>query len=344
MYEPNIDYYRGDDKTKIKDLLKNVSLYKLYNTIENELKIKPVEKSCDETCGAILQRDSSDVPKLLELCKGICNIISKAKSINGFCSEESCSDAFIHMSIWLYERVDQITSSDSEINNFYRALDSIMKTKELELKKCSIINFNEEKSGFKNMKYLYEFLHICGHIKNEISADLSSKNQLYCRYIQEFFKYYNTIEGSCITVRKKKPIYCGVIDKYHSTLIKTGTLGIIYNNCNFDEIPCEPHTSVKTIFPCLKMNESLFKKELQSDYIKNIVSTLYSAILPFISILGILLIFYKFTPLGSYLRTRMRRKKNINTNIHEEKYNNLENISTIQENNADNLRYNVMYQ
>ncbi|VUZ99971.1 PIR protein [Plasmodium vivax] len=344
MSEPNIDYYQGKDKDQIKELLKNVKLYELYNTLEQELKKIPKVETCSQRCDEKIKGDSIDIPHLRKLCIGICNIISNVKNIKGFCKGESCNGSLIYMSIWLYERVSKITSSESEINKFYAALYSIMKTNAPKLNEYYITNYNNYKDVFKDMKYLCEFLHIYDDIQKEISTNISAKNQLYCRYIQEFFKYYNTIEGSCITVRKKKPIYCGVIDKYHSTLIKTGTLGIIYNNCNFDEIPCEPHTSVKTIFPCLKMNESLFKKELQSDYIKNIVSTLYSAILPFISILGILLIFYKFTPLGSYLRTRMRRKKNIKTNTHEEKYNNLENISTIQENNAHNLRYNIMYQ
>ncbi|KMZ89377.1 hypothetical protein PVBG_05973 [Plasmodium vivax Brazil I] len=292
MYEPNIDYYKGADKNIIKDLLKNVTLYKLYNTIENELKIKPVEESCNESCGAILQRASSDVSKLLELCKGICNIITKAKNINGFCSEKSCSDAFIHMSILLYERVEQITSSDSEINNFYKVLTSIMKTKGSQLENCSIINFNEGKNGFKDMKYLYEFMHICDNIKDEISEELNEKNQLYCTYIKEFFEHYNSIEGNCRS-GVKRPIYCNVIDMYTSKLIYTRTLDSIYKKCKFDNIPCDGDSFVKTNFPCLSIKENLFKNELQSDYIKNIVSTLYSAILPFISILGILLIFYK---------------------------------------------------
>ncbi|SCA60845.1 Plasmodium vivax Vir protein, putative [Plasmodium vivax] len=272
MYEPDIDYYEGVDKPQIKDLLKNVTLYKLYNTIENELKIKPVEESCNESCGAILQRASSDVSKLLELCKGICNIISKAKSINGFCSEKSCSDAFIHMSIWLYERVEQITSSDSEIKNFYEVLTSIMQTKGSHLEKCSIINFNKGKNGFKDMKYLYEFLHICDNIKDEISEEQNEKSQLYCTYIKEFFRYYNTIEGNCTAVQNK-PIYCNVIDRYKWTLIQTGTLESINNKCNFDKVPCESDTFVKTNCPCLQFKENSFKNQSQSVHSIRIIFT-----------------------------------------------------------------------
>ncbi|CAI7717600.1 PIR protein [Plasmodium vivax] len=343
MSEPIIDYYVGDDKDQIEKLLKTVTLYELYNALENELNVIPVEGSCNQRCDEKIKGDSIYVPHLRKLCIGICNIISKYKNISGFCKAQSCSGSFIYMSIWLYERVSEITSSESEIENFYEALYSIMRTDAPELNEYYITNYNKFKDIFKHMKYLCEFLHIFEDIKNEISADLSAKGQLYCSYIKEFFKYYNSIEGNCTAV-KNKPIYCNVIDKYKLTFINNDTLDSIYNNCNFDKIQCEGDSSVKKVFPCLKVKENLIKNESQSDYIKNIVSTLYSAILPSISIFGILLIFYKFTPLGSYLRTRMRRKKNIKTNTHEEKYNNLENISTIQENNADNLRYNIMYQ
>ncbi|CAI7719085.1 PIR protein [Plasmodium vivax] len=343
MSEPNIDYYQGKDKDQIKELLKNVKLYELYNTLEQELNINSKVGTCNQQCGEQIKGDSIDVTNLLKLCIGICNIISNVKNIKGFCKGESCSGSFIYMNIWLYEHVKKIKASDSVINNFYASLESIMKTYASELKQCNITNYNKYENVFIHMKYLCEFLHIFEDIKNEISALLSEKDQLYCSYINEFFKYYNSIEGNC-SLGGKRPIYCGVIGKYKSTLIDTGTLDIIYNKCKFDKITCAKDSAVKELFPCLEMNESLFKKELQSDNIRNIVSTLYSAILPFISISGISLIFYKFTPLGSYLRTRMRRKKNIKTNTHEEKYNNLENISTIQENNAHNLRYNIMYQ
>ncbi|VVA00292.1 PIR protein, partial [Plasmodium vivax] len=283
------------------------------------------------------------VSELLKLCKGICNIISKVKNIDGFCSEKSCSRSFIYMNIWLYEHVKKIKASDSVINNFYAALESIMKTYASELKQCNITNYNEYENVFIHMKYLIEFLHIYEDIKNEISADLSAEGQLYCSYIKEFFKYYNTIEGNCKS-RGKGPIYCTVIDKYKQTFINDDKLDNVYNKCKFDKIPCSKDSAVKVLFPCLQFKENSFKNQSQSGNIGNIASTLNTAILPSISIFGILLIFYKFTPLGSYLRTKMRRKKNIKTNTHEEKYNNLENISTIQEDKADNLRYNIMYQ
>ncbi|VUZ93225.1 PIR protein [Plasmodium vivax] len=342
MSEPNIDYYVGDDKDKIKGLLKKVTLYKLYNTLENELKIIPEVQICNQECGAKLQGNSSDVSELLKLCKGICNIISKVKNIDGFCSEKSCSRSFIYMNIWLYEHVKKIKASDSVINNFYAALESIMKTYASELKQCNITNYNEYENVFIHMKYLIEFLHIYEDIKNEISADLSAEGQLYCSYIKEFFKYYNKIEGSCPSAGTK-PIYCNVIGMYKPTLINARTIDSIYNKCKFDKIPCESDSPVKKDFPCLEIKDNLFKNQSQSGNIRNIASTLNTAILPFISISGISLIFYKFTPLGSYLRTRLRRKKNINTNTHEEKYNNLENISEIQGNYTDNINYNIMY-
>ncbi|CAI7717558.1 PIR protein [Plasmodium vivax] len=343
MYKPNIDYYEGEDKDQIKDLLKNVTLYKLYNTFERELKNNPEVGTCNERCDEKLRGESKEVLNLLKLCKGFCNIISRVINKNGICRESSCRGSFIYMNIWLHDHVIETSASDPEINNFYTVLESIMKTDAPKLYKYNITNYNNYKNVFKHMKYLSEFLNTCDDIQKEISTNMSEKDQLYCTYIKEFFKYYNNIKGSCPS-EGKKPIYCNVIDKYKPTLIDTHTLDSIYNKCNFEKITCDGDSDVKELFPCLSIKENLFKNESQSGNIRNVVSTLHTAILPFISISGISLIFYKFTPLGSYLRTRMRRNKNIKTNTHEEKYNNLENISTIQENNTDNLRYNIMYQ
>ncbi|KMZ95162.1 hypothetical protein PVMG_05080 [Plasmodium vivax Mauritania I] len=284
-----LDLYQ---KKILKELLKTLTLYELYNSFEKELKRIPNVDTCNERCGAKLTEGSKEGLDLLKLCKVICNIILEVIDNNGIYKESTCSGSFIYMNIWLYERVRQIATSDSEINKFYEALNSINKIKVLESKYCFIINFTPQKNGFMNMKYLYEFLHIYEDMKNEISADLSAKDQLYCSYIKEFFKYYNSIEGNC-TSEVKGPIYCNVIEKYKLTFTDNDTLDSIYNKCNFDKIQCEGDTSVKNVFPCLKMKENLLKNEPHSDYIKNIVSTLYSAILPFISISGILLIFYK---------------------------------------------------
>ncbi|VUZ99972.1 PIR protein [Plasmodium vivax] len=342
MYKPNIDYCEGTDKDQIKDLLKNVTLYKLYNTYECELKNDPAVGTCNEQCDAKLRGESNEVLKLLKLCKGFCNIISRVINKNRICKESSCRGSFIYMNIWLHDHVIETSASDEEINNFYTVLESIMKTDAPELYEYNITNYNKYKSVFKHMKYLSEFLNTCDDIQKEISTNMGAKDQLYCTYIKEFFKYYNKIEGSCPSAGTK-PIYCNVIGMYKPTLINARTIDSIYNKCKFDKIPCESDSPVKKDFPCLEIKDNLFKNQSQSGNIRNIASTLNTAILPFISISGISLIFYKFTPLGSYLRTRLRRKKNINTNTHEEKYNNLENISEIQGNYTDNINYNIMY-
>ncbi|KMZ95106.1 hypothetical protein PVMG_05978 [Plasmodium vivax Mauritania I] len=278
--------------TLYKDLLKNVTLYKLYDTFEHELKSNPEFGKCNEQCGAKLKGVSTEESKLLKLCKIICNVILNVIDSNGLYKGLSCSGSNIYMNIWLYEQVKKIKAKDYEINNFYDALVSIMKIRKSELKNCSIINFHEKKNEYTNMKYLFEFLHIYEDIQKEITADLSAKDQLYCTYIRDFFKYYNSIEGSCRSTGTR-PIYCGVIGKYRSTLIGTHTLDSVHKKCNFDKITCEGDSSVKPDFPCLKMKENLFKNESQSDYKKNIVSMLHTALIPFISILGTLLIFYK---------------------------------------------------
>ncbi|CAG9482280.1 unnamed protein product [Plasmodium vivax] len=195
MSDPDIDYYtKGVDKTEIIKLLKEQKLYKLYENFDNKLKSSPKSNICHGECFKKLPKEEEIEIKLLELCKEMCNLLLNFSNIDGFCTKSSCCGQFIYLNIWLYEKIKEISSSSSQIKNFCDALNIIKKTKPLIFSTCGIINFNLHDNYFKHMKYLYEFLHIFSDIKEKISHNHGSEDKIYCKHIQEFFKYYNEIK------------------------------------------------------------------------------------------------------------------------------------------------------
>ncbi|KMZ76936.1 hypothetical protein PVIIG_06259 [Plasmodium vivax India VII] len=318
MYEPKIEYYKGDNETEIKKLLKTLTLYELYNTFENELNSIPDVPTCNERCGAILKGDSKEGLYLLNLCKVICKIILEVIANNGIYRESPCSGSFIYLNIWLYEHVKKIEAQDSEIDNFYETLDSIRQIRKSVLEKCPIINFNKDKNGFKDMKYLFEFMHMYKDIKDKITKYYNLNDQLYCKHIKSFFQYYNNIKENCKS--KTKPKYCNMISKFKATFITTDNIKEIYDKCKYEATSCKDDIVIKDDLPCLKEKDISTIPAKRGD------------------------INYIFTPLGVYLRSRISKKKNIHNHVGQENYDLLKYTSNVEEISPDNRRYNVMYQ
>ncbi|KMZ89655.1 hypothetical protein PVMG_06205 [Plasmodium vivax Mauritania I] len=272
------------------ELLKTVKLYELYNTLEQELTINPNVGTCNQRCSAKLQGGSKEMLDLLNLCKGICNIISKVRDIYGFCSAESCNTSFMYMSIWLYDHVNEITKSDSEINVFYTALKSIMETKETEFGKDFITNFSIYKKEFLPMKYICEFFHIYIDIMDKITGKYSLKDQLYCKYIKNFLQYYNEIKVNCNTT--PNPIFCSMISKIKTTFISTNQIKTICDKCKYVATPCNNDIVIKADIPCLKEKDISTIPEGNGD-IKYILKIIYTASLSVFPVFVLFLILYK---------------------------------------------------
>ncbi|KMZ94923.1 hypothetical protein PVMG_05534 [Plasmodium vivax Mauritania I] len=273
-----------------KKLLKTLTLYELYNTFENELNSIPDVPTCNERCGAILKGDSKEGLYLLNLCKVICKIILEVIANNGIYRESPCSGSFIYLNIWLYEHVKKIEAQDSEIDNFYETLDSIRQIRKSVLEKCPIINFNKDKNGFKDMKYLFEFMHMYKDIKDKITKYYNLNDQLYCKHIKSFFQYYNNIKENCKS--KTKPKYCNMISKFKATFITTDNIKEIYDKCKYEATSCKDDIVIKDDLPCLKEKDisTIPAKRGDINYIVNII---YTATLSAFPIFALLLILYK---------------------------------------------------
>ncbi|CAG9473019.1 unnamed protein product [Plasmodium vivax] len=243
--------------------------------------------------------------------------------------------------IWLYNRVLNITTSKNIINNFYEALELTAESGNPLLKKCLTKNFNIENNIFNILKFIYEFLHLYPDIKNKISEKYDENVELYCKHIKENFQYYNSNNKIC-TRTNNCAIY-NELDNFKKKFSSAEVLDFIYKNCRYKKTLCKGDTDLSNDIPCLKKSENSVKITISDGDSNNVIKILYMSLLSFGSVMGIFSMFYKFTPLGSWLRTKIGKKNNIEKNMNKENYDNLEYLQKIGSTYSDNKIYNIKY-
>ncbi|CAI7721702.1 Plasmodium vivax Vir protein, putative [Plasmodium vivax] len=343
ILESDIGYYEeGVYKTEIINLLKKQKLYNLYDQFDIELESSHDLDNCNGECNKISQKmDGMDL-KLIELCKKMCKVLLNSSKIQGFCTENTCCGKFPYLNIWLYETIKKISSSSSSslINNFYDTLDIIRKTKTSKMEYCRIINFYSLGNNYMHMKYLYEFLHIFRDIIEESSNNDGWKEKLYCKHIQQFFQYYNKIKKNC--TKQSRITYCNEVDLIQNS-IGRDMINTILSKCDYEETKCENDSYVSSVIPCLKDKDFKPTSQKIDGVPDELVRTLSTGIISLIPIVTTFSIFYKFTPLGYWLRSKMLKKKNITEHMREVNHDILDHNSRIEEINLNNDRYNIKY-
>ncbi|KMZ76865.1 Plasmodium vivax Vir protein, putative [Plasmodium vivax] len=325
MEYPDLTYYEnGDDKIEISKLLKQLNLYKFYEEMDKEF-YKNKELIHCQMCNDKLKGIANPEPELLELCIGVCNFISNNVDIEYFCNGTSCNNSCYHMKFRLYDHVMKINKFPDNIKKFYEALESISKSDHFKLKNCTILNFKLNKNEFMDFKYLYEFLFTYMDIRNNISKETDYNTQLYCKYIKIFFRFYNTIKDSCPNSNKCK--YYSTLEELRNEFINRREINIIYDKCKYVKTPCEEGSNLSNDIPCLKERGNGFTIQISGDNPYNIINILFN-----------------FTPLGSLLRSRMNKRKNMLEHVYENNYDHLGNISKDKVTNSDSRGYNVLYQ
>ncbi|CAG9473089.1 unnamed protein product [Plasmodium vivax] len=338
MSEPNLNYYQNkDDRIKI-NLLKNHSLYKLYEKLDMKLDNKTRSAACN-VCESEIKVTSDAEPNLIKLCQDVCNIMLNTADFDIFCSESSCKNLCNHMKFWIYECLMKITTAKSDVNSFYKTLVPIMKRYAAKWNVCKI-DFYMNDNDFKIFKNFYDFLYISKDIIEKISQKYDTESILYCKHIKEFVRYYNKIKGSC-TGRECQ--YHDMLEMFKKNFTREGQLDDIYNHCKYDKTTC-PSDSIEEEIPCLKEKEYESTHSMQIDDKNNVISIISNIAIFIIPIFGLLSIFYKFTPLGFWLRSRMRKKNNTHKNMSEGKYDILENTSRSEQFYPESKEYNLKYQ
>ncbi|VUZ99641.1 PIR protein [Plasmodium vivax] len=319
------------------NLLKNLSLYELYEKLDKKSNNPKKPPACN-ACESELKVTSAAKTDLVNLCHGVCNIMLNLGDSDIPCGK-SCLGLCNNIKIWIYEHLLKITTKETEVNRFYESLKTIMKGDETKREICNLkLNMNND--NFKNFKFFYDFLYISKEIMDNISYKNDAEVKLYCTHIKEFVRYYNTIKGSCTDSECE---YHNMLEKFKDIFTREVQLDDIYKNCNYEKTTC-PSGSMEEEIPCLQEKEIKPTFSMQFDHKNNVISIISNIAIFIIPIFGLLSIFYKFTPLGFWLRSRMRKKNNTHKNMSEGKYDILENTSRTEQFYTESKEYNLKYQ
>ncbi|CAG9476502.1 unnamed protein product [Plasmodium vivax] len=341
MDYPDLEYYENNhgQKDEIRELLKKLTLYNFYKKIDMEFNNDIESEKCD-ICNKRINNLANAQNELIKLCKAVCNFILN-NNFEQFCEGNSCESSCFNMKFRLYVRVMEINQNPDNIKSFFDALQIISNDPDARLKLCKITNINLNKNDLTHYKYLYEFISTFFDIRYKISEEYNSEDKLYCKHIKEFFRFYNSTRKNCSS--KSTCIYYDILYTIKTKLITSERLKFIYENCKYVKTECPRDTNIYDDIPCLKDKEEISKMAKANSDEKNDLNILYTAAIPVISISTIFYIFYKFTPLGFWLCSKVRRKKNIPSPINEEKYHPSYDIN-FKTKNPDSRKYNIQYQ
>ncbi|KMZ76626.1 hypothetical protein PVIIG_06250 [Plasmodium vivax India VII] len=298
----DLDYYenKSDDLSKNKDVLKELPLYNFYENIDKKLNNNEATDNCTE-CNTKLSGTEEDVLELHKLCKSFCNIILKDNDLNLHCSNPPCNTSCSYMYLWLYNKVINITEKPSLIKKFYTALQTISETTRSDKKFCYIRRFDANREKFKNFKHLYEFLFTYYDINKKLSPQRNREDRIYCNHIKENFRFYNYIKENCPQLDKCS--YKNELQQIKENVSKHINLSEICNKCNYEQTQCKTDSKETNDIPCLKENGSTLTLPITNPDQYNAVNQVS-----------------KFTPLGSWLYSKIKRTNNIEKNINAENY------------------------
>ncbi|CAI7721740.1 PIR protein [Plasmodium vivax] len=315
----DLGYYKDNrgDLSEISDLLKKLPLYNFYDKLDNELGNNEATGNCKE-CNTKLSGTSPEELRLLALCKSFCNIISKGNVFNKHCKDSSCNIYCTYINFWLYSKVIEITITSTIIEKFYKALERISKIPISDMEFCEIKNYNKIHDNFKNLKYLYEFLFSYYDLNKKISPQLNGEDRLYCNHIKENFRFYNDIKESCTNLRSCP--YKTELGKFEQIFSDGTELSDIYSKCNYEQTSCIQNSIKINDIPCLKEKEITLPFPIINLHPDKVVNKIINGVSYSIPTLATLTMLYKFTPLGSWLYSKIKRTNNIEKKINAENY------------------------
>ncbi|VUZ95029.1 PIR protein [Plasmodium vivax] len=310
MSYPCLDYYKDEAHVapEVVNILKDFTLYNFYNKLHSKVTNAITTDSRCYLCSTSLTRRTQEGTKLLELCQKFCYILLNLEEIKTIYENIHSDDLCPFTSYWLYDRVTKIPDFLSFSSSFYHTLQTLSKHPLSELKKCSLKNYETEKSEFTNLKILYEFLHIYDDIKNKLnSTEDYSKIKLYCKHIKENFRFYNDVKVNCSNNICK---YHTELQNFKNKFRSSDELEFICEKCDYTKTSCEQGFSGEGDVPCLREKGNSFLYQLFGNDADNIINILLKVTTISAPILALFVILFKFTPFGKNLnKLKQERKK-----------------------------------
>ncbi|SBS95412.1 PIR Superfamily Protein [Plasmodium ovale curtisi] len=316
------------------------------------------ENKSNNYCDYLIEGDNPEISNIRQLCKAFFKVLdSFERLIRGVCSNDA-SRCCKYLYYWLHYQIRNTNPSRENMEKLYYVID-LFKADSILDGKCPDpreFNINNKSDEIKKLHFYSEGLY---WIKKEKSHLFTHDKDSYRNYLEECSNYYNK------DIRDK---YCEHIKKYEFDIedfekefnetkqfLSNEITGISTKTLNtIDKKACPPdvlyQSAVKqelngylTSAPKVSSHSSGTEtnSELHGKTHKNITSGIVSGII--VGTLFLSFIAYKFTPLGIWIKSRIRDiRKKINN---EENENNITllDIFDNHENNLENGNYSINY-
>ncbi|SBT84838.1 PIR protein [Plasmodium ovale] len=332
------------------DSLKETKLYKLYQKFDN---VCDHSIGSPELCSSDESHKSLDI-SIQELYKKLISNLKRILHNNGQIYDDITLDKnelYSYLKYWFYDHIIKEDITDQQINKILTVWN---KEKKQNFAECKC-EFNIKSSSLiKQIKRIYDYSLFYEKYKDESSTNEKINSSKYCKYLEEVNIYYTMLDGVC--TGKTNLAHCKEFNDYIKKYI---------NIDNSSRISCPEVESLEDRSPGAPspvgelhsdeaekraLSRSTGEIEGVPEGLENmgeeVDKSVISAIVSF-SLVGAFLtlfFFYKFTPILSYLRSGIQRKKGMRRNVNTIFNELIIDESKLEQMDYDDRGYIVTYQ
>ncbi|SBT73856.1 PIR protein [Plasmodium ovale] len=289
-----------------KDTLKLLMIYNIYEGFNKPKQVDGNNEQCEQ-----LHKQLPNYPIFNSLCYklsrnlvDVCIVLRDENENTGSC---------VHLNYWLYDYLIR--------NDILDNIENISKSKVIEKlpqlwnatnfnKKCDLTQYDISVSDFNLMKILYDYsfnyLSIDGIKDDEIDNECKRN---YCTYINIIINFFKSANTQCDTIPNKS--YCTIYNEIRDKKNPDNLYATL--KCTEQDIDNElghlQNFISKELLLSLPNSEAyIFSDETSAETTPNVASKIGFSL--FVIFVISLFLSYKFTPMGSVLRTIIRSKLN----------------------------------
>ncbi|GAW80427.1 variable surface protein [Plasmodium gonderi] len=299
-----------------------------YKKLDEENNINACEEECKK-CKEDICKECKECKECIECnqenyketCEKICHRLIKLSTI--LSDESSLGNRCSYFNYWTYEQLwkkyNSSSSSNSStqintcvLNALHKLIWSINESDNVKNNPCYFY-FDGTFSDWKNEKYLHDYFKNHDHIKS--NGGSNNDESKYCKYVTSILTLYEKYSSYCCTY-----FFFGHYWDHCPNFYKCNKDYSPYKLLNklkcHGELPPYPEKLVQSsaidFYVILKSQMSKFKK-LTYDSFYVTTSILFTVL----AIFYLIFLFYKFTPLGSFIDRKSHKKKQIKNNFQE---------------------------
>ncbi|VUZ99480.1 PIR protein [Plasmodium vivax] len=318
-----------------------------------------IETNYEGICNTLSIGSSNSDCDLRYFCKNVQRLLSELKEKYGKEYKRSFYKACEYLSYWIY---DKIPKNCEKVDDFYTLLDKVKLGFIPAGESCNIQKFRISKENFLAMKTLFFHSEALYYIKNEYTGINKYEKDKYNKFLSEAYKVYKII--MCNSDFQAKENYNNELTKFKTNFnnvidfLKVKEISISQNEIPLDDkLICHPEsrpTSTGVLEAGSKISQ--LEKSVASrgtDMVDTVINgdtslpdTPIKAGTVGATLAGtslFLLMMYKYTPLGSWVSTKILRKDKLMENMKKNNYELLLNDLGNREMGLNDTMYHISY-